>query len=141
MEWAACLTNYPAIHSLVHSVQSDYTLPATRCISSRNLYGPMYTYGGLLSGNDYLLVPENPLRPYMGALFYRYIAEQFAYPPQTLSNMSTHSSVSPVLFDTSNKELPVGQRHPDERPKQHRAGRSSKRHPEARGFLRSNRGV
>jgi hypothetical protein len=113
-EWAACLTSYPTIKTLNILAGEDFTLRPDRCISAESLYGPFYGSGGLTEGNKYLQFPESPLNPYMGALFYRYVAEQFAHPPNSLSNRSSHSSASPVRFDASNNELPLGQRRPDE---------------------------
>jgi hypothetical protein len=60
-EAAACLTNYPTDMLPPKLGGGSFVPPPTKCVSSRTLYGPYYGWGGLLSANDYLTLPEKPL--------------------------------------------------------------------------------
>lgn len=117
MEAATCLTSYPGTLKT--------TIPPNRCVSARTLYGPFYTYGGVLAANDFLQFPENPLQTYPGVLFYRYVAAQFAYPQHGTKAQLAHlasasqqvDSTSQVLYEAApndQAEKALVNRRPDE---------------------------
>jgi hypothetical protein len=115
----ACITQYPGTGTPV--------LHADQCISSQTLY-----YNDLVGprGAGYLQDPGNlfsdPIFKYQGAIFYQYVASQFAYPsgnpllPQQFAHLTSTNSVSPVLYTEDPPlsgnfvESLLKDRHPDE---------------------------